>query len=341
VSGINREIRERPNRSRRDVLSAFATSAVIGLIGASAAACLHTGLQSDLARLGPTFVSETALVNGARIHYVRGGSGPPLFLLHGFPQDWYAWHKVVPRLAAHFTVVAPDMRGVGGSSGPVDLYDPQTLVSDVQELAAELGFETITVAGHDNGAMLAYAFALSNPQLTRAVFILDCPIPGVEPWEHIKKEPDLWHFGFHQTPGLPERLVQGRQAAYFRSFFDRLALDRTAVSDEDVAHYAAAYASSAQLRAGFEFYRQSYPGIEQLSAARAAPGETPIILVGGEHSLGAVNPAIAHGLRALGWRSVTVDQVAKSGHWLMDEQPDGVVDVILRHTSSASPTAQE
>jgi hypothetical protein len=91
---------------------------------------------------------------------------------------------------------------------------------------------------------------------------------------------------------------------YFRSFFDRLAFDRAAVSDADVAHYAAAYATTTQLRTGFEFYRQSYDGIERLSAARAAPAGTPIILVGGEHSLGAVNGRIADSLRARGWRSV-------------------------------------
>jgi pimeloyl-ACP methyl ester carboxylesterase len=320
----------------------FPTSAVLGFIGvASVAAGVQPGSQSAVARLGPTFVTETAAVNGVRIHYVRGGAGPALFLLHGFPQDWYAWHKVMPQLAAHFSVVAPDMRGVGGSSGPVDRYDPLTLVQDVRHLAAQLGFEKIIVAGHDNGAMLAYALALVHPHMTRTVFILDCPLPGVEPWEQIKKDPVLWHFGFHQTPELPERLVEGRQVVYFRSFFDRLAFDRTAVTDADVLHYAAAYANTTQLRAGFEFYRQSYPGIEQLTAERAAPAQTPIVLVGGEHSLAAVNPAIASSLRTRGWGAVIVDTVAKSGHWLIDEHPDGVVGVILRHASAVSRTGEE
>jgi pimeloyl-ACP methyl ester carboxylesterase len=326
---------QQQNLSRRDVLRLFEASAIVGWIGTSVGACAHADSRS-VARLGKQFVSETAAVNGARIHYVRGGSGPALFLLHGFPQDWYAWHKIMPQLSAHFTVVAPDMRGVGGSSGPIDRYDPQMLVQDVRELAAKLGFETIAVAGHDNGAMLAYALALTYPELTRAAFILDCPIPGVQPWEQIKQEPVLWHFAFHQTPDLPERLVQGRQATYFRSFFDRLSFDRAAVTDTDVAHNAAAYASTDQLRAGFEFYRQSYPGMERLGASGAAPGKTHIILVGGEHSLGAANPAIANSLRALGWRSVAVESVAESGHWLIDEHPDAVVAVLLRHLSTAS-----
>jgi alpha/beta hydrolase fold len=137
--------------TRRDVLKALSAVTVTGLIGSSAAACVNTGSRAAVEHLGHPFVSKTAIVNGARIHYVTGGSGPALFLLHGFPQDWYAWHKVMPQLAMRFTVIAPDMRGVGGSSGPVDQYDPQTLVRDLRELAAKLGFETIAVAGHDNG----------------------------------------------------------------------------------------------------------------------------------------------------------------------------------------------
>jgi hypothetical protein len=102
----------------------------------------HTGV----AELGAAFRSETAVVNGARLHYVRGGAGPALFLVHGFPQDWFAFRAVMPRLAARYTVVAVDLRGVGGSSGPIDPYDPATLARDLRELARTLGLASIYLA---------------------------------------------------------------------------------------------------------------------------------------------------------------------------------------------------
>jgi pimeloyl-ACP methyl ester carboxylesterase len=159
----------------------------------------------------------------------------------------------MPRLARTFTVVAVDLRGVGGSAATPGGYDAVSLAEDIRQLAGHLGLERAFVGGHDNGGMVAYALARVHPQSTRGVMILDVPIPGLAPWEQVKADPTLWHFGFHQTPNVPERLIAGREAIYFREvFFNRFSRNPAAISEQDLLHYVGSYASTDQLRAGLE-----------------------------------------------------------------------------------------
>jgi pimeloyl-ACP methyl ester carboxylesterase len=159
------------------------------------------------------------------------------------------------------------------------------------------------------------------PDATRGVMILDSPLPGIAPWNEVKANPSLWHFRFHQTPNLPERLLAGRQFIYFREFFDRLALNRQAITDTDVAHYARAYAARSQLRAGLEFYRRAYPASETFNASQRSPIDVPIVLAGGDHAMGILLPRLADSLRQHGCINVIVEAVKDSGHWVVDEQP--------------------
>jgi pimeloyl-ACP methyl ester carboxylesterase len=214
---------------------------------------------------GRVFVSKTAQVHGTTLHYVRGGTGPAVILLHGFPQDWYEFHPIMPRLAKQFTVIAVDLRGVGGSAVTPDGYEAANLVEDVHQLAQQLRLERPYIAGHDIGGMAAYALARLYPTHVRGVMILDVPLPGIEPWEEAKANPVLWHVGFHQTPGLPEKLIAGRQFVYFREgIFNRFTANSRAITDADVTHYAKSYSAPQQLRAGMEFYR-AFPANEQFN----------------------------------------------------------------------------
>ena len=290
-------------------------------------------VDAAAAGLGDAFVARRANVNRTTLHYVRGGTGPAVMLLHGFPQDWSVFRRIMPRLARAFTVVAVDLRGVGGSTATPSGYDAATLAQDIHELATHLGLERPYVAGHDNGGMVAYAFARLHPQSTRGVMILDVPIPGLEPWDQVKADPELWHFGFHQTPKVPEHLIAGREAVYFREvFFNRLARNRDAVSDEDLAHYVRSYAAPGQLRAGLEFYR-AYPANERFNADQRGPIDVPIVLAGGEHSLAPLHATVARSLREHGWRNVSVEVIANSGHQVIDEQPAAVADLLERYAS--------
>jgi pimeloyl-ACP methyl ester carboxylesterase len=290
-------------------------------------------LDPAAAKLGAGFVSRTAKLNGVTLHYVRGGTGPAVILLHGFPQDWYAYHKIMPRLAKTFTVIAIDMRGIGRSTAPPGGFDATNVAADIHQLLQRLKLERVYIAGHDNGGMIAYTFARLYPNATRGVMILDSPLPGIEPWNEVKANPALWHFAFHQTPHLPEKLLAGRQFVYFREFFDRLALNRNAITDADVAHYARAYEAPSQLRAGLEFYRRAYPASETFNAAHRSAIDVPIVLAGGDHAMGMLLPRLADSLRRHGCANVTVEVIKDSGHWVVDEQPDSVSELIERHAS--------
>ncbi len=279
--------------------------------------------------LGGGFVSGTLDVNGTSIHHVRGGRGPTVVLLHGFPQDWYEWRRVMPRLAQRFTVLAVDLRGVGRSAPTTDGYAAVDLARDVHGLLDALGLGPAHLVGHDIGGGVAYAFAREYPARTRSVTVMEMPLPGIGPGPAI--DDPLWHVPFHMTPELPEALVAGRQAVYFRSFFDRFTADPAAISDADVAHYAAAYRDPDHLRAGFEFFR-ALPAAAADNAAHTAAIDVPMLLVGGEHLFGPVMPAIAESLRTEhGWSDVEVRTVAGAKHYLVEERPDEVAELIERH----------
>src|SRR6478736_5284462 len=140
------------------------------------------------------FKSITANVNGIKIHYVIGGTGEPLLLIHGFGQNWYMWNRLLPELSKHFTVIAPDLRGVGESDKPKIGYDKKTMASDIHELTKELGYTNINLVGHDIGLMVAYAYASQYGQEVKKLALLDALLPGIEPvWT--KLYTSIWHFG--------------------------------------------------------------------------------------------------------------------------------------------------
>jgi pimeloyl-ACP methyl ester carboxylesterase len=296
----------------------------------------HKGCGGDVvvAALEGDFVSGTVSANGTTIHYVRGGSGPALVLVHGFPQDWFAWRRLMPRLARRFTVIAVDLRGVGGSAAPTDGYAAAELADDVHQLLGALGFDRAHIAGHDIGGWVAYAFTRLHPRSVRTVLILETPIPGIEPFQHLDVDVPLWHGAFHMVPDLPEALVAGRQAAYFRYFFEVGTNDARVISDADVEHYADAYGDPDHLRSAFSVYR-ALPANIEFNLASTSTVDVPLMLVGGEHVFGPVMPALAENLRAHhGWTDVQVEIVENGRHYLPEERPDDVAELIERHAAN-------
>ncbi len=287
----------------------------------------------DVAALGAGFSSATVEANGTTLHYVRGGDGPPLVLIHGFPQDWYEWRRIMPRLAERYTVVAVDLRGVGGSAAPPDGYAAATLAEDVHALLAGLGLTPAHVVGHDIGGWVAYALARSHPADTRTVLVMETLLPGIEPFSDPDITVSLWHGEFHMVPGLPETLVADRQAAYFRYFFDVGTVGDDVIGDAEVAHYAAAYGDAAHLRSAFEVYRAIPDNIADVSS-RTEPLEVPLLLVGGENVFGPVLGDVADNLRAnFGWADVRVEVLAGGQHYLAEERPDDVAALIEGHAT--------
>jgi pimeloyl-ACP methyl ester carboxylesterase len=274
------------------------------------------------------FVSGTANVNGTTLHYVRGGKGPAIILIHGFPQDSFEYYPIMPTLAKQFTVVALDLRGISGSTPASDGYDAANMAEDIYQLASVLKLEHVYIVGHDIGGHVAYAFVRRFPQITRGAMILDTPIPGIEGWEEIQGAPFMWHMHFMQVPGLAERLVDGRQAAYLGYFFQF-----GKFTPEESAHYQKAYGTDAQLHAVFEMYR-AFPANAEFNAAQRGPMPIPLFFGTGDGSpFAKLAPKIADGLRAHGCTHVETGLIHGAVHYLLEDQPQQVAELIERYAS--------
>jgi len=280
---------------------------------------------TSVGQLGGGFEAGLVKANGTTLHYVRSGTGPAVILLHGFPEDWYEFHRIMPGLAKRFTVLAVDLRGVGGSARTAAGYDAANLAEDIHQLALQLHLEHVYVVGHDIGGMVAYAFARRYPQTARGVMILDAAIPGIEPWEEIKAHPAFWHIRFHQTD-LPEKLVAGRQAIYFRYF-----LSAKQFTDADVAHYAESYRDPEHSRTAFEFYR-AFPDNEKFNAQRHNSIALPFVLGAGElDAFAQFLPQIGEAMRAHGCVNVRTEVIKGSAHYVAEEQPEALAELIERY----------
>jgi len=150
-----------------------------------------------------TFSHHTASVNGIQLHYVIGGHGDPVVLLHGWPETWYAWHKVMPALAKNYSAISPDLRGLGDSSKQTSGYDGKTVAEDIHQLVTKLGYKTIFLVGHDIGTQVAYSYAAAHPTEVKKLAVMELTISGFAP----PGRPPIWWGIFHQVPDVPEALV--------------------------------------------------------------------------------------------------------------------------------------
>jgi pimeloyl-ACP methyl ester carboxylesterase len=200
--------------------------------------------QLTTSRVPVGFAEATAPANGITMNYVRGGTGPTLVLLHGYPQTWYMWRKVLPALAEHFTVIAPDLRGAGGSDAPTDGYTKSSLAEDVHDLLVGLGLaEQVSLVGHDIGTMVAYAYAAAHRDSTSRLVLIEAPLAGETLYQLpslTPQGPGLWNFGFFTLQnGLPERMLAGREDTWVDGFIDWLEVVKGGVDEQAIAEYAA------------------------------------------------------------------------------------------------------
>jgi pimeloyl-ACP methyl ester carboxylesterase len=170
----------------------------------------------DVKAFGRTFRHEIAILSsGLRIHFVIGGHGPALVLLHGFPQHWREWRLVMPALAdAGYTVIAPDLRGFGDSYKPLDGFDVGTVSEDIREVVRQLGQQGVNLVGHDVGASVAYAWAAAYQDEVRRLVLMEALPAGLEPPAAsvpMLSGKSLWHLAFGGTPDVPEALLANRE----------------------------------------------------------------------------------------------------------------------------------
>ncbi len=268
-----------------------------------------------------TFTHHLASVKGGVIlHYVVGGHGDPVLLLHGWPETWYEWRHVMPALAKNYTVIVPDLPGLGDSSKPLTGYDGKTVAEDMHQLVTQLGFKKIFVVGHDFGAQVAYSYAAAHPTEVKRLVVMDFGfLPGGLP---------LWWFSFHQTRDIPEALVEGKETIYLSWFYQNLAYNQSAITASDIGEYVRHYSTPGGMRAGFEYYRAFPEDLVQnmnysktkLAMPVLALGTTFTTFTGGNIT---TNYTL-NGMKALS-QNVRGIQVPNSGHFIPEERPNYVI----------------
>jgi pimeloyl-ACP methyl ester carboxylesterase len=236
-----------------------------------------------------TFTSRYIDTGELRQHVVTGGQGPPLLLVHGWPQTWYAWRLVMPALARGFFVVAPDQRGTGLSGKPAGGYGTATLAADLAALMDALGHQRFAVAGHDTGMWIGYALAADHPGRVDRLAVAETPLPGVSPspplFANAHLNDALWHFAFNRLAEVNDQLVTGREEIYFGwQFASKAAKELPGYA---VRHYVDTLAAGPEaLHGSFAIYRALDITIAQNQQRKDRRLPMPVLAIGGAESLG-------------------------------------------------------
>ena len=250
---------------------------------------LVSGAPNLPAGFAGTFTSRYIDTGDLCQHVVTGGDGPPLLLIHGWPQTWYAWRLVMPALARHFQLIVPDQRGCGLSGKPEDGYDTGALAADLAVLMDALGHQRFAVAGHDTGMWIGYALAADHPGRVGRLAVAETPLPGVSPspplFANAHLNNALWHFAFNRLTAVNDELVTGREEVYFGWQFATKAAKP--LPDYAVRHYIDTLAAGPDaLHASFAIYRALDATIAQNQQRKTQRLRMPVLGIGGAMSLG-------------------------------------------------------
>jgi pimeloyl-ACP methyl ester carboxylesterase len=268
--------------------------------------------------------AHDATIDNGQLHYLTAGHGPAtVILLHGFAETSRMWRPIIPTLAEKFTVIAPDLPGIGDSSIP-DKIDMLEAAKQIHDLVRSLKIDKARVVGHDIGLMVAYAYAAQFPGETEKLAVMDAFLPGVPGWEPIYNDPNTWHFRFNGE--YPEKLVKGRERTYFEYFWNVLAADKTrSIPEADRKAYTEAYAKPGRMRAAWMYFA-SWPQLAKDFAQLSQTKLTmPVLSIGGEKSLG--NELGAQ--MKLVAENPTVIVLPNTGHWILEEKPKETTDALV------------
>jgi pimeloyl-ACP methyl ester carboxylesterase len=275
--------------------------------------------------VGKGVASRSLDVDGVRIHYLTAGQGPTLILLHGYAETSRMWIPVIPLFAKTFTVIAPDLPGIGDSSIPAEGLDMKAAGARIHSLARALGVQKARVVGHDIGLMVAYAYAAQFPSETEKLVLMDAFLPGVEEWHTVFDNPNLWHFRFHGS--TPEALVRGRERTYFDYYWNEFAADRYhSIPEADRKAYTAAYARPGRMQAGWAYFASFPKAAADFELLAKTKLTMPVLSIGGEKSLG----DLLGRQTKLVASDVTVVVLKDAGHWILEEKPKETTEALVR-----------
>lgn len=286
-----------------------------------------------------------AFVNGTRLHYVEGGAdaqGDPILLIPGWPQSWYAWRLVMPKLlAAGHHVVALDLRGMGDSDHPLDGYDSKTIAADIHAFVEFKGLARagrLHVVGHDVGAWMAYAHAADWPNDVLTLTVMEAALPGITPPAPAGIPSDegnmrSWHFAFNRLPDLPEVLVQGHERAYLGWLFAQKSAKGYVFDQEALDEYVRVFAQPGGARAAFAYYRAAFSdsGLQQNRLRAVTRLSMPVLAVGGQFSVG---DGMLNTMKLVA-KDVQGVNIPGAGHFVLEESPGEVANALLHFLRNA------
>jgi pimeloyl-ACP methyl ester carboxylesterase len=268
--------------------------------------------------------TEMVKVDGATIYVRIGGKGPAVVMLHGFGDTGDMWAPLANALIKDYTVIVPDLRGMGLSSYPSSGYDKKQQGVDIATVMDKLGVEKAALVTHDLGNMVGYALAAQYPDRIIKWAIIDAPLPGIGPWDEILKSPLLWHFNF-RGPDV-DRLVKGRERIYLDRFWNELSANPKTIDEETRRHYAKLYARPGAMHAAFEQFAtfNTKDRADNIEFQKKGKLTMPILALGAEKSFGTMQATV---MREVG-ANVEGGIIMNSGHWIMEEQPAQTVKIV-------------
>ena len=274
---------------------------------------------------------HTAHVNGVRVHFVESGSGPPVFLLHGFPETWFCWRHQIPVLSRRFRVIAPDLRGYGATDKPPTGYDKRTMALDIRELMRHLGCARAAIVGHDRGARLATRFAKDYPDAVDRLVVMDnIPTRIIFNRMNAHVARGHWFFILNNVHDLPEALIAGREEIWLRFIFSSWCYNPDLFTAEEMAEYVRAYSQPGALRGAFSDYRAGAEDVAQDEEDKDTLIASPTLVLWGEDfALGGKMwdfRAIWHEMA----RRLEFFSIPQCGHLPHEEKPDIVNRELLR-----------
>lgn len=285
------------------------------------------------------FESGFAEVNGIQIHYVQGGQGTPVIMMPGWPQTWWAFHKIMPDIAKNHRVIAVDIRGMGATDKPKDGYDKKNMAKDIHELLKTLGYDKAHIVGHDIGSQVAYAYAANYPEATTSVTFLDVSaqpqstrdmrlVPPHPLTGNFQKDFFLWWFAFNQVHDMPEELIEGRAYIYQNWFWDSLLYKKDALTERDRAVYAHAYNTKDGIRGGNGWY-QAYA--QDLDDQLTYPDQLAMPSLG----IGGLGNGLLVELMKEKFKNPKLEHLAESGHYIAEEAPEQVGNILQEFLKAA------
>jgi pimeloyl-ACP methyl ester carboxylesterase len=272
-------------------------------------------------------------VNGIQLHYVIKGKGELLLLLHGFPEFWYSWRNQIPALAAHFTVVATDLRGYNKSDAPskIEDYKIDVLANDIKELIINLGYKKANIVAHDWGAGIAWYLAAYHPEVVDKLVILNMPVTH-ELKKNLLRNPKQrkrsWYMYFFQIPFLPEMLFMLNPKKFFKQAFQAVCVNKDAFSDNDIKEYVKAFNNYSRIKAAINYYRAFFRYFLYKNESNVPLIKSSVLLIYGENDW-AFEKELIMNTHLYCEKNADIKFIPKCSHWVQHEQPELVNQYIL------------